>query len=287
RCEIAADRAGQQALEEALSGMVRRRLVALEAAAEGVGVEVIEARMIADAAAIGAEDVDRFYEENKARIGQPKEQIEDQIRLFLEQREEQRAREAAFAELEARWEVDYRLEPLRFDVEAEGFAATGPATAPVTIVEFSDFECPYCARLLPTLEAAKERYGDQLRIVYRHFPLSIHANAQKAAEASLCAGEQGRFWDMHDLLFAEQGSLDGEGLKDKAARLELAEEVFAECLDSGRHFEAVQEDLRAGAEAGVDGTPAMFVNGRFLSGAVAFETLSEIVDDELARARRE
>ena len=283
RCEIEADRNGHEALEAALQELVRRRLLGLEAANDGITAEEVQARIAAAAETIDAAAVDTFYEGNAERIGRPKEEIEGQIRQFLQQQEVQRAQEAFFVSLEERYEVDYRLDPLRFDVASEGYATTGPADAPVTIVEFSDFECPYCSRVLPTLEQAKQRYEGKLRIVYRHFPLSIHANAQKAAEASLCADDQGKFWEMHDLLFAEQDTLAVVDLKEKAERLGLDGDTFASCLDGGGYFDEVQDDLRAGSAAGVDGTPAMFVNGRFLSGAVPFESLAEIVDDELRR----
>ncbi|MDD9987131.1 MAG: DsbA family protein [Spirochaetaceae bacterium] len=193
-------------------------------------------------------------------------------------------RAAGYGALERRYSVAYLLEPLRYDVAADGFPAAGPPDAPVTIVEFSDFECPYCARLLPILEQAQRQYGDKLRVVYRHYPLTgIHPNAWTAAEASLCAGEQGRFWQLHDVMFAEQGDLAVDALRAKAERLDLDTVAFGRCLDSGRHYDAVLADVRAGDALGVSGTPAMFVNGRFIGGAVPFSTLAAIVDDELRR----
>ena len=190
--------------------------------------------------------------------------------------------------MERRYAVAYLLEPLRHEVAADGFPSSGPADAPVTIVEFSDFECPFCARLLPTLEQVKRQYAAAVRVVYRHYPLTgIHPNAWKAAEASLCAAEQGRFWDLHDLMFAEQDALAAADLKEKAARLDLDTDAFNGCLDSGRHYAAVLADLRAGDAVGVSGTPALFINGRFVGGAAPFPTLAEIIDDELRRAGHE
>jgi len=153
----------------------------------------------------------------------------------------------------------------------------------VTIVEFSDFECPYCSRVIPALEQVLDTYGDQVRLVFRQFPLNnIHPNAQKAAEASLCANDQGKFWEMHDLMFKEQRSLELEQLKEKAARLELDVEAFNECVDSSKYAEAVMSDQEAASRVGVSGTPALFINGRFLSGAQPYEQLAVVIDAELA-----
>ena len=171
------------------------------------------------------------------------------------------------------------------DVDTEGFPGKGSEDAPVTIVEFSDFECPFCSRVVPTLDRISERYGDQVRIVFRQFPLdNLHPNARKAAEASLCAEEQGKFWEMHDAMFANQRQLQVAQLKRQAGELGLDTNAFDECLDSGRHAAQVQADVDAGAGLGVTGTPAFLINGRFLSGAQPFEAFEKVIEDELRRA---
>lgn len=139
--------------------------------------------------------------------------------------------------------------------------------------------------MVPTLKRLQEDYAEKVRLVYRHYPLRrIHPNAQKAAEASLCAGDQGEFWKMHDLLFGDQAGLKVEAIKAKAGHLRLDLEGFEECLDSGRHADAVEEDLLAGSRAGVSGTPTLFINGRRLSGAVSYEKIVEVVVEELNRS---
>jgi protein-disulfide isomerase len=153
----------------------------------------------------------------------------------------------------------------------------------VTIVEFSDFQCPFCSRLLPTMEQVKQKYGDKVRIVFRQYPLPMHPNAQKAAEASLCANEQGKFWEMHDAMFKNQQELAVDNLKSKAAALGLKAETFNQCLDSGKYAAQIQGDIKAGSAVGVSGTPAMFINGRFISGAVPLEQITSVIDDELKR----
>jgi len=160
--------------------------------------------------------------------------------------------------------------------------ATGPSGAPVTIVEFSDFECPFCASLQPTLEEVRRQYGDRVRFVFRHYPLTgLHPDAWKAAEAAACADEQGRFWDLHGELFANQGSLGVPELKEIADVLGLDRAAFDDCLDSGRLSVVVEADVRAGNDAGVKGTPAMFVNGELVVGAVPFVELAAVIDREL------
>ena len=284
QCQAEADRSRHEALQSTLQQLVRGRLLDLETARTGETAAAVEARIRQAAQPVEDQDVQTFYVRNQARIPYPLNQVAGQIRAFLQQQAVQRAQDEFYTDLERRFAVDYRLGPLRFAVVTNGFASQGPQDAVVTIVEFSDFECPYCASLLPTLEQAKRQYAGALRVVYRHFPLtSIHPHAQKAAEASLCAGEQASFWEMHDLLFAEQHTLTVADLKEKASRLGLNRTAFDRCLDSDRHYETVRDDIRAGAAAGVSGTPAIFVNGRALTGAVPFASLAAIIDDELAR----
>ena len=283
RCQLDAERSRDEALQTILRDLVHARLRTMEAARLGTSAEALAARIDEAAEPVTDAEVSAFHRERG--LAQPLTEVAPQIRAYLERQAVEDARAAAYAELERRYAVAYLLEPLRIDVAADGFPARGPADAPVTIVEFSDFECPYCSRLAPVLDEVKRQYGDTVRVVYRHYPLTvIHPNAWKAAEASLCADEQGRFWELHDLMFAEQGVLAAADLKAKAERLDLDAEAFGECLDSGRHYEAVLADVRAGDAAGVSGTPAMFVNGRFVGGVVPFAALAELIDDELRRA---
>jgi len=269
-----------QLLQGQLEQMIQDRLLDAEAAARGVSKE----QLLADLkpAAVTDAAVDAFYEENKARIPQPKEQVAGQIKQYLEQRGQFEVREKLFKDLEAKYKVDMKLEPMRTEVAATG-PTKGPANAPVTIVEFSDFQCPFCARLIPTLDQVTAKYGDKVRVVFRQFPLAMHAQAQKAAEASLCANEQGKFWELHDAMFKNQQQLAVENLKAKAAELGLKADAFNSCLDSGKYVAKVTEDMEAGTAAGVSGTPALFVNGRFINGAVPLEQITEVIDDELRR----
>jgi protein-disulfide isomerase len=270
-----------QLIENSLQQAVQDRLVEADAAARGVSKDQVLAEI--KPAAVTDADVDAFYEQNKAQIPRPKEQVVPQIKAYLEQQGQQKARQEFFKNLEAKYNVEYKLEPIRVQVAATG-PAKGPANAPVTIVEFSDFQCPYCSRLTPTLKQVEEKYGNKVRIVFRQFPLNFHQYAQKAAEASLCANDQGKFWQLHDAMFANQQALAVEQLKAKAAELGLNAEQFNQCLDSGKHAAAIQADMKEGSAAGVSGTPAMFINGRFISGAQPLEAITQVIDDELRRA---
>jgi protein-disulfide isomerase len=271
-------------LEKGLDNLITDRLLELEAEAKGISVDELVAEAVeAKITPPSQEEIDAFYEARKEQIRQPKEAVEERIGQFLVQQQQQTALAEFISELKDKYGFESYLEPLRVPVEAAGFPARGPESAPVTIVEFSDFECPYCSRVIPTLEQVVETYGDRVRLVFRQFPLNnIHPNAQKAAEASLCANDQGKFWEMHDLMFKEQRSLELEQLKEKAARLELDVEAFNDCIDSSKYADAIMSDLEAGSQVGVSGTPALFINGRFLSGAQPFEQLAIVIDEELA-----
>ena len=282
RHQIDAERNRHAALETTLRELVRDQLLALEADRLGITAEALEARISDSAEPVTDAEVSASHRQRG--ITQPLAEIAPRIRSYLEHEAIEFARASAYGEMEQRYSVVYLLEPPRYDVAAVGFPSFGPPDAPVTIVEFSDFECPYCAQLLPTLQRVKHQYPRNVRVVFRHYPLTeIHPNAWKAAEASLCAGDQGRFWELHDLMFAEQGTLSTANVTNKAARLDLDVEAFIRCLDSGHHYAAVLADVRAGDEVGVTGTPAMFVNGRFVGGAVPFATLASIIEDELRR----
>jgi protein-disulfide isomerase len=273
-----------QMVDTALKNVVRDRLLEAEAKSRGVSKD----DLIKDETGqleVTQDEVARWYQQNKGRVGgRPLEQLSSQIQQFLLQEKRQKVVEGLTTRLEKENDVVYRLAPLRADISAEGSPAKGSADAPVTVVEFSDFECGFCGRMVKTLDDIKNNFGDEVRIVFRQFPLDMHANARKAAEAALCANDQGKFWPMHDMLFKEQSQLSVVNLKDKASRLGLDRESFDGCLDSGRYAEKVQEDLRAGAAVGVTGTPALFVNGIPVpGGAVPYDVISDAIVEELKR----
>ncbi|MGZ3458647.1 MAG: DsbA family protein [Archangium sp.] len=173
----------------------------------------------------------------------------------------------------------------KVDVAADS-PSYGPKDAKVTIVEWSDFQCPFCGRVAPTLKQIKEAYPKDVRIVFRNQPLPFHPNAKPAAEAAMAANEQGKFWEMHDKLFANQGSLDRASFERYAQELKLDMGKFKAALDSGKFRAKIDADSAAGTEAGASGTPTFFINGREFVGAQPFESFKKVIDEEKARAEK-
>jgi protein-disulfide isomerase len=276
----------QQLLEQGLDRLVEQKLMETEAAARGIDVLALQqAEIQAKIGEVTDADVSSWYQENQARVqGRPLEQIAPQIKQFLTQTRGQEVQEAFIKSLRAKYKTRILMDVARTEVAEKGSPAKGgPVGSPVTIIEFSDFQCPFCSRVNPSIAQAKETYGDKLRVVFRQFPLNIHPLAPKAAEAALCANEQGKFWEMHDALFADQQKLTVPDLKATAARIGVDAAKFDACLDGGAMAQVVSRDMADGMAAGVSGTPALFVNGRFINGAVPYEELAKVINDELSR----
>jgi protein-disulfide isomerase len=280
---LSLQRQRQELTEQSLQQAIRVKLVEVEAAAKGMGPDQLAKQEVYEnVPEASEEEVASIYRQSGATT--PRSQTDPQIRSMLKRRAQNKRYEEFLVELRARHQVEERLEPLRFEVRDDGFPAKGAADAPVTIVEFSDFQCPYCKELLGPIQQVLEAYGDKVRYVYRHFPLAnIHPAAPKAAEASLCANEQGKFWEMHDVMFEDQGGLGLSQLKEKARTLNLDGPRFDECLDSGKYASEVAQDREEGRQVGVTGTPGLFINGRFLGGEKSAEGIAELILDELRR----
>ncbi|HXX29864.1 MAG TPA: thioredoxin domain-containing protein [Myxococcaceae bacterium] len=209
------------------------------------------------------------------------ETMKDQLVQALVNQQRRAGVQRIVDELRTAANLQINLPPPRVEVAATG-PARGPANAKVTIVEFSDFQCPYCGAAFSTVEQLMQQYAGKVKLVFRQFPLPMHPQAAKAAEASLCAADQGKFWEYHDLLFRNQKKLEVPDLKAHAASAGLDTARFSQCLDSGEKKKQVDQDLEAGQAAGVNGTPAFFINGVFLNGAVPIEEFKKVVDPELA-----
>jgi len=266
---------------ERLERMIDEQLLEREAREQGVAPEALLSRQ-ADDVEVSDAEVKAFYEANQDRLSSVSlEEIAPRIRDHLSQRQAQDAVQRYLKSLRDGADVEVALQAPRTEVAATG-PALGPESAPVTVVEFSDFQCPYCARAAPVVKQLHERYPDSVRIVYRHFPLdSVHPQARPAAEASLCAADQDRFWEYHDVLFENARQLGEADLIRYAEELGLDMADFRTCLKEGRHARQVERDLEAGRRAGVTGTPSFFVNGRMLGGAQPLEAFVRIIESEL------
>jgi protein-disulfide isomerase len=219
-----------------------------------------------------------FYE--GAQTDQPYEAVRSQLLTRVHQTRVKKAREAYLASLRAAANVKILLAPPYVEVGPGDTDPRGPKNAPVALIEFADFECPFCREMQPQIERLLKNYNGKVALYFRDFPLPIHAHAEKSSEAARCAGQQGALWPYHDLLFRSD-NLDTAKLKEYARILRLDGPRFDACLDSGAMAPAVQQDSAAGARIGVNGTPAFFINGHFLSGVVSYETLVEVVDQQL------
>jgi protein-disulfide isomerase len=164
-------------------------------------------------------------------------------------------------------------------------AAKGPKDAWITIIEVSDFQCPFCKRVNETLDEVKKTYGDDVRVVFKHNPLPFHKRALPAAMAAECAKDQGKFWEMHDILFDNGRALEDKDLESYATKVGLNIGTYTKCMESKKYEKSIREDQRIASALGARGTPAFFINGRFLSGAQPFDKFKAIIDEELAKAK--
>lgn len=269
---------------ERLDQMIHDELLAAEAKRRNTTSEQLLEQESAPKSEVTEDAVRSFYEANKARMGNATlEQIGPRIRQYLEQEQRVGAQRAFLESLRKSASVDVKLDPPRIEVTAQG-PARGPQDAPVTIVEFSDYQCPFCRRAEPVVKQVLERYPDKVRFVFRHFPLDqIHPRARPAAEAAACADEQGKFWEFHEKLFTGEGKLEDADFVKHAAEVGAEQAAFEQCVKERRFKDVVESDLQAGRQAGVSGTPAFFVNGILLSGARPLEAFVQVIDRELAR----
>src|SRR5437762_6729190 len=269
----------------ALDDLIANRLMDDAAKAQGIDRSaLVEKEITSKVQTVTDFDVNTWYDANKARVqGAPLEQVRQPIRQYLTQERMQAVRSDYLDTLKRKTPVRVMLEPPRQAVSAANGPAKGSASAPIEMIEFSDFQCPFCLRADPTVQQVLNAYGDRIRFVYRHYPLPNHPNARPAAEAAACAGGQGKFWPYHDRLFAKPSELSAGDLKHAAAELGLDAAKVNASLDTHKEKPQVDADVHAGEEAGVDGTPAFFINGRMISGAQPFDVFKKVIDEELKR----
>jgi 2-hydroxychromene-2-carboxylate isomerase len=221
------------------------------------------------------------YDKYKSQIKLPFDQLKPRLIASLTSQRQAERLTALRAKLRSDAHIELKLEPPRFEVAIAHSPSIGPANAPVTIIEFGDFQSTFCAMEVSALQQVRDRYRDQVRLVFKDFPPLTSREAVEAAEAARCANEQGKFWQFHAALFANQSQLAVSDLKAVARKLGLGSAKFDSCLDSGKYATAVEEDIDEGLRLGVKSTPSFFVNGHPHAGILSTGGLEEMIEPEL------
>ena len=277
------------ARKRALDGMIMQKLLDGEAKSRNVPLpDLLKAEVEDKAGAPTDAEVSEFYEKNKGRLqGKTLDQAKPEIEGVLKQ-QKLAARRAAFQkELRDKSKVRILLDAPRVDVPA--IPATwpgmrGPQNAPVTLIEYSDYQCPLCRRAEPTVSQLLTEYGDKIRFVYRDYPLQFHQRAMPASIAAHCGAEQGKYWQFHENLMKEQGDLSDDDLKKRATAIGLDGAKFAACFEAKKVQPAIDVAFKEGQSLGVTGTPSFFVNGRMIVGAKPIDEFKALIQEELDRA---
>lgn len=265
-----------------LDQYVEEYILERAASKENVTVDELIKRHTSEAAGVDpSDDALKVYYEG-LDTQEPFATAKDKIRDYIRQRRIAKAKAAYLQTLKSEAKVQVELVAPRAEASLKGVPIRGAKDAPVTLIEFADFECPYCQQFEPTLMKLEKEFAGKLAFAYKDLPLPMHSHAQKAAEAAHCAMEQGKFWEYHDLLFSSR-QLEVKQLKESARTLNLDGEAFDKCLDSGATAAAIKANLDEATALALPGTPGFFINGRFLEGNVSYDALRNVVNEELAR----
>lgn len=273
---------------ERVETLINEKLLAKEATKRGISVPaLLDAEVTSKVGLVTEQEIEKFYQDNKAQLKGEESNLREKIRAHLQNQKLITKRQELLNTLRSQAKIVVHLQPppaTRVEVSVEGAPFRGAADAPVTIVEFSEFQCPFCHRVQATLKQLLDRYPGKVKLAYRDFPLdSLHPLARRASEAARCANDQRKFWEYHDTVFSHFPQASPEDLKRYAKEVGLDVAKFEGCLSGGVHSAAVQRDIDDGNRLGVNGTPAFFINGRLLSGAQPLDAFVRLIDDELAR----
>ena len=276
----------KQKLEEYISAF----LLTQEAKKRGVSVEtVLDQEVNSKILPVGDDEIDVFYKSRKAQIAVDLDKVREQIRSYLNNRKIEAQKALFFESLRSKAKVVTYLKPppvFRAELSIAGAPFKGSEKAPVTIVNFEDFQCPFCKQVQSTFHELLSRYDGKVRLVHKDLPLkSLHPQARQAAEAARCAYEQGKFWEYHDRLYAHSPKASTDDLKSYAKEVGLNADSFDRCFASRKYKAVVQQDLNEGAQLGLSGTPTIFINGREISGNQPLNAFQALIDEELVRAK--
>jgi protein-disulfide isomerase len=270
-----------QAERQALDEFVDEYLLERQAEAEKLTVDaLLERHVNSTVAKDPPEEILKLYYEI---INSPEtfEKLRPQIIDRLKQVRVAKAKTAYMQSLRTSAKVTLLLPAPRVDISIKDTPVRGTPSAPVVLVEYADYECPYCQQVQPVLDRVVNEYKDKVVFAFKDVPLPMHANAQKAAEAAHCAEAQGKFWEYHDLLFTSK-QLEMSKLKDNARQLKLDGAAFDKCLESGARFELIKSQLKEAEKLGLNGTPTFFINGKVAYGNLTYDQLHQMIEEELA-----
>lgn len=268
-----------QVQSKALEDLVDKKLLEQKAKDENLTVDQLVDRDIKSKVQDPTEDQMKVYYEG-LETDQSYESVRDKILEKIRQLRTDKIRTEYIKALRAQTPVTIALAPPKARVEVADTQMLGPKSAKVVLVEFADYECPYCQKVAADVKKLKDEFGDRLAFTYKDFPLPNHGRAEKAAEAVRCASKQNRFWEFHDELFHSK-ELDVDQLKAQARALKLDSDQFDKCLDSGEQASAVSKDKKEGLRLGISGTPSFFINGHYMSGALDYAALRQVIEQQL------
>jgi len=274
-----------EAKKKALDTYIYKLLVDQKADAEGMSREEwLKKHLDAQIAAPSEEEIAAVMKQYRSRLAKDDDQARNQVVSYLTQRARQGAEAALRKQLEEEAGVKVFLEPPRLSPKIVAHNPTrGPEDAPVTLVEYTDFQCPFCGKSQATLEELRERYGDRIRFVFKNLPLAMHKNSRPAAEAAMCAKDQGKFWEMHDWLFSHHSELSEENILKQAGEMGLDVNALKKCIAEGIHSDEINQDVEEAGSFGITGTPGFVINGRLITGAQPVENFESIINEELER----
>jgi len=273
-----------QIKKKALDTLIGQKILEAEAKKKGLATEkLLEQEVDAKVPEPSEAEVAAVYAMQREQLNRPLEEVKVQLQQTLKRAKVQQARLEYQARLREQAKVAVLLSPPRVQVGFDPARVRGNPKAKVMIVEFSDFQCPFCSAVQGTLKSVLGKHTDNVALAFRDMPvIQIHPLAMGAAEAARCAGEQGKFWEYHDLLFGDQGALEKAGLIAKARQLQLDEKQFDACLSTEKYMDKIRQDSQEGLRAGVSGTPGFFVNGIFMSGAQPEATFEKLIQEQLS-----
>lgn len=274
--------------EDGINQIIEEKLLEAEAKKRNITVQELLKTEVQDKISdVSDKEIQDFYDQNKARFGgKTLEEVKPLLAAQMRARKASIFRNTFIDKLMAKADIEIYIQRPRVEVATGNGPAKGSKGAPITIIEFTDYQCPFCARARPNLNQAIADYKDQVYYVVRNFPLDFHAQAKKAAEAAFCANDQKKYWEYSDKLWENQKALDVANLKKFAADLKLDTKKFDECLDSNKYAAEVTQDTQDGMKAGVSGTPAFFINGQMITGAQPPEAFKKVIESELKAAKR-